>query len=104
MKTPAREPAFQKTVLSPSFIGDRCRDDRLSIIMTVLPVVPALFPADVLAMNPMMPLAVARTQTIHSRRPSNERHGCRMAGRQSGFECHPLEQQQEEEYSSQQWR
>jgi len=31
----------------------------LSIIMTVLPVVPALFPADVLAMNPMMPLAVA---------------------------------------------
>jgi hypothetical protein len=32
----------------------------LSIIMTILPVVPALFPADVLAMNPMMPLAVAR--------------------------------------------
>jgi hypothetical protein len=32
----------------------------LSIIMTVLPVVAALFPSDVLAMNPMMPLAVAR--------------------------------------------
>ena len=32
----------------------------LLISMTVLPVVPALFPADVLAMNPMMPLAVAR--------------------------------------------
>jgi hypothetical protein len=31
----------------------------LSIVMTVLPVVPALFPADVLAMDPMMPLAVA---------------------------------------------
>jgi len=32
----------------------------LLIIMAVLPVVPTLFPADVLAMNPMMPLAVAR--------------------------------------------
>jgi hypothetical protein len=28
MKTPARGLAFQKTVRSPSFIGDRCRDDR----------------------------------------------------------------------------
>ncbi len=32
----------------------------LLIIMMVLPVVPALFSADVLAVNPMIPLAVAR--------------------------------------------
>ena len=32
----------------------------LLIIMAVLPVVPAVFPADVLAVNPMIPLAVAR--------------------------------------------
>ena len=32
----------------------------LLIIMTVLPVVPALFAADVLPVNPIMPLFVAR--------------------------------------------
>ena len=32
----------------------------LLIIMTVLPVVPAVFPADVLPVHPMMPLVVAR--------------------------------------------
>ena len=32
----------------------------LLIIMTVLPIVPALFPAHVFAVNPMIPLAVAR--------------------------------------------
>ena len=32
----------------------------LSIIMTGLLVVPAMFPADVLAVNPMMPIVVAR--------------------------------------------
>jgi hypothetical protein len=60
MKTPAREPAFQKTVLSPSLSAVVVAMIVLLIIMKVLPVVPALFPADVLTVNPMIPLAVAR--------------------------------------------
>ena len=59
-KTPARGPAFQKTALSLEFIGGSRHDDRLSIIVSVImmavPVVPAVFPAEVMAVNPMMPV------------------------------------------------
>ena len=60
LKAPAREQAFQKTVLSPGLSAVVVAMIVLLIIMTVLPVVPALFPADVLAVNPVMPLGVAR--------------------------------------------
>jgi hypothetical protein len=89
MKTPAREPAFQKTVLSPSFIGDRCRDDRF------------VHHHDGLARcGGAVPLGrighesndAARCgpgpRPFHSRRPISARHGCRMAGRQSGIRPH----------------
>ena len=46
--------------MSPSLSAIAVAMIVLLIIMAVLPVVPAVFPTDVLAVNPMMPLVVAR--------------------------------------------
>ena len=51
MKTPAREPAFHKAALSP-----RLSAVDVVPIMPAVPVVLAAFRADVLAVDPMMPV------------------------------------------------
>ena len=57
MKTPAREPAFHITALSLRLSAVIVATVIMAIVIAAVEVLPAVFPADVLAVNPMMPEA-----------------------------------------------